>query len=596
MSRHAHYLAPNHKTTIPTRCIFFDTESIQLKHPDKNGIQHKLAFGWACYTRRHNETGWSKPEWYKFNTGFDFWAWVVEHVYNQTKTYIFCHNGSFDYIITQMLQNLPELGYRLNFAVIESPPLFFKYKSDKRTLICLDTLNFFRMPLRSIGKIIGLNKLQIPSDWNDEAIADAYCKRDVEIIYKAMLSWFDFIEEHDLGGFAPTLAGQSMRAYRHRFMTHPLKVSTYTDEVSLSRSCYYGGRTETYRIGGIYGDLYCVDVHSMYPSVMRNEMYPTQCIGYTKHCDLDKLKRWLKKYCVCAKVRLNTIKNAYPYKQNGKLIFPIGNFVTYLSTPELIYAIEQGDIVKIYEAAVYERANIFREFVDYFYNLRLKYKKEGQIEQQWRVKIILNSLYGKFGQKGIVYDTYEQTDDLSVKQYVIIHAPTGKRFKYRQFGGLVQVQKDEVESRESIPSIAAHVTAYARMKLYKAIQLAGPDNVYYCDTDSLYCNHIAIERLKDVIHPSKLGLWGVEKKARNMVIYGVKDYRFGKYEKHKGVKREAVWTSSNTIKQTQWSSFKATLKDPNFRYPETINIEKHLKRLYDKGNVIDGGLVIPYRL
>lgn len=42
---------------------------------------------------------------------------------------------------------------------------------------------------------------------------------------------------------------------------------------------------------------------------------------------------------------------------------------------------------------------IFKSFDDYMYNARLDYKKKGNASMAQCIKIFINSLYGKFGQK-----------------------------------------------------------------------------------------------------------------------------------------------------------------------------------------------------
>ena len=57
--------------------------------------------------------------------------------------------------------------------------------------------------------------------------------------------------------------------------------------------------------------------------------------------------------------------------------------------------------------------------------------------------------------------------------------------------------------------LAAYITAGARSMLCRAIVIAGPENVYYCDTDSLFVNAEGFRRLQaaGLLHEDMLGLF-----------------------------------------------------------------------------------------
>ena len=107
----------------------------------------------------------------------------------------------------------------------------------------------------------------------------------------------------------------------------------------------------------------------------------------------------------------------------------------------------------------------------------------------------MNSLYGKFGQRGRRYEELEDTYDMDVKSWTDVTHPEGIVTHYRQFGGIIQAFKDEGESTHSFPAIAAHVSAEARMELWSIINEAGRDNVFYCDTDSVLVNEDGYKNL-----------------------------------------------------------------------------------------------------
>lgn len=591
--RRSHFLQGNKSTPQPSNCIWFDTETKQ-ERVNNDTVLHHLWFGYGAYRRRLENGTWGQPKFHRFRCISGFWYWVNSLSREKTRLYLFCHNTNFDVPVLDALNEMARWGWTLQGAVIQAPPTILKWRKGKRTIILLDTLNIWRMPLDQLGQSIGLDKLPMPSNDASQDEWDTYGKRDVEVIMEACILWWRFLKENDLGGVAPTLASQAMRAYRHRFMPTHILCDDNEKALEVSRACYHGGRTECFHIGRIINQTYLVDVNSMYPFVMHNEYYPTILKAYRKHVSLNDLKNWLLEWCVCAKVILETTENCYATFANKKLMFPVGCFEAHLTTPDLKYAQSKGHIVKVIEAAVFDKAKLFTDFISYFYNERLKARYEKRDIDAFQFKILMNSLYGKFGQRGIVWEEHQRTDDLSCQNWIEINADTGEVTKYRQLGGLVQVQTNEQESRDSHPAIAAHVTAYARRYLYDLILRAGMGNVYYADTDSMLVNAQGLNNLKSLMHDTILGGLKLEGTYNDVEIFGAKDYRFGNKERHKGVKKTARWKGKNTVETERWSSLKGLINSGKLSKPTTTTFTKRLSRIYDKGRVLPSGDVVPF--
>ncbi len=592
MLRKAHWLKGNQKSETIHTAIWVDTETAQ--HLISNStVAHSLTIGFAAYSRRLKGGKWSRPEWFKFTNISEFWEWVDSKARQKTKLYLFCHNTNFDLTVLDTFSALPALGYELKFAVIEAPPTILKFVKDKKSIVILDTLNFWRVSLKALGKSIGLLKLSMPD--KDASIADwnTYCQRDTEIIMVAVQKWADFILHNDFGGFGFTIAGQALKLYRHRYMFSQIGIHDNDNACNLERDSYKGGRNECFYLGELRGNYKLFDVNSMYPFVMRNNLFPTRLKYYSERKSIEDIKRLLEKYAVIAKVRVKTDKTAYCLKFNHKLIFPIGEFDISLTTPELKYALEQGHIIKVYSCSVYKQENIFKDYVDDIYAKRLQAIKDDDAIGKILYKLLLNSLYGKFGQKGIVYE--KEFFDPNIKSHVWTEKDidTGIITKWRALAGLVQCEKTEIEGRDSFPAIAAHVTAFARMHLYDLIKGQGKSCVY-CDTDSLLLDCSSTDYDESLIPlGNKLGELKEERKCTTGFIWGCKDYRLNNIDKHKGIKSKAVWLSENTVQQERWSSLIGQLRDENMTAPTTAKVVKTLHRVYSKGYCFPNGVIKP---
>lgn len=587
-----HFIKPNHRTETLQHAIWFDTET-DSEAVDPQTTGHVLRQGYAAYSRLNSRGQWSDPEWFRFETVQAFWRWVTSKCRKKTRLYLFCHNSSFDYPVVDAFHWLPRHGWLPDRLVIEAPPTIIRVRNNDRTLILLDTLNWWRMPLSKLGDSVGLSKLRMPDADATRGLWDAYNKRDVEIIMRAVQLWCNMVREHDLGGFQPTLAGQAFAAWRHRFMKHRVLIDANPHALAVSRACYHGGRVEAFHIGKLTQQLHLLDINSMYPHVMREHAYPTILRYHSRHMTPAKLFALMQKRLVCAHVEVQVDQPAIGVMHHERYLFPVGTFSAYLSSPELQWVRRYGKVLRCFEVAAYEHAHLFRDFVDTMYAWRQDATRSGDTVLAGQVKILMNSLYGKFGQRGIRYELVGDVPDLSIDSWREVNVDTKEVRQFRQLMGKVQELQRDSESATSHPAIAAHVTAHARMLLWACIAEAGRENVFYCDTDSLLVNDEGLMRLAHRMDNTRLGALKHEGTFDACEIYGAKDYVFGSKVRTKGVRSSALWLDPNTVEQEKWSGLKGLLRSGHLDRPTTALVTKHLARTYDKGTVGTDGSVSP---
>lgn len=594
--RKPHPLKRNKSNQQPTRVIFFDTETTQVTLP-AGDIEHHLKLGQACFVRLDSAGQVIKREWLCFRDPDTFWDWCVKHATTKTRLIMVAHNLDFDVLVLGGFRPLNDRGYLLKMLIVTSGANIWRFSNGKSTILMLDNMNYFHMSLADLGDSIGLAKLEVDFETVSDDDLAVYCKRDVEVMIKAWLDWLAFLKDHNLGCWAMTTAGQAFNAYRHRFMGVRIYIHTNEKAIDLERRSYHGGRSECFRIG-YYGDgpYYMVDVNSMYPYMMKEYKYPTMLKTILSNASVSDLAYWLERAGVIAEVTLDTDKNCYPVGMNGRLVFPVGRFETVLTTPELIRALDDGAIVDVKAMAVYNMAYIFGDYVEYFYGIRRSYQDQGNTGYQMLAKLLLNSLYGKFGQQIDIYEHVADAPDTPDGFWSEYDVEDQCWRKYRSIGGVIERAVGKDEGYNAFPAIPAHVTAYARLYLYDLIQMAGPDHVYYCDTDSLIVDRAGFERLQPLLDDHELGMLKLEEKTDHMVINGVKDYIFGRKVKLKGIRNTAERIDHVTFEQYNQRSIKGALRARDAARCIWKKTTKHLDRTYKKGNVDATGKVRPYNL
>lgn len=593
--RKSHFISKIHSCSMPRELIVFDTETVE-RRVDSTTVEHVLAFGWALYSRLNDDGNWTTLEWFRFTEPQQLWYFITGKARDRNQLYTFCHNANFDWQVTAMCQLMPLEGWTCEKAIIEDPPNCFVWKQDQKKITCLDSTNFWPQALKKIGARIGLPKLEMPANWNDPALSDEYCKRDCEIVYRALLDWFAWLTKNDLGKFAISKAGQAFTAYRHRFMDHKIHIHDNEKAIELERASYMGGRTEAWTVGKSLTDLICVDFNGVYPFVMRNNVFPTKLLGVYSEPTISEFLDWLERYLVVAECWIQCESPIYPLRSKHGIVFPIGTYKTCLTTPEIKCAMERNHLLGITRAAVYESAPIFTRFIDTLYDLRLEFARSGDETGKYNTKVMTNSLYGKFGQRGGHDEIIGTTDDLSLRVEDEIDIDTGRRYRIRYIAGVIMSRSLDEEARESFPAIASHVTAYARRYLWETAERVGLANVHYMDTDSLHIDASSISNIADLIHEERLGALKIEKRINSAIYHGPKDYTLDAVAVIKGIKANAKLVEPSVYAQEQWVSLKGSLAVAHSGGPLVRRVQKRLKRQYKKGVVESTGRVRPFRL
>lgn len=590
-----HVLRKNARTKLPSRFIFYDCETFPETYTESID-KHALKLGHACHATRDTKSLKWRETWLKFTKKKTFWDFVCSKAEKKTRLMVVAHNQNFDFMVLNGFVELVKRGWELTRHIITSSLFIARFRKDSCTIMVVDSLNWLRASIKSLGEALGTHKGEIDFDTCTFEELDQYCRQDVEILKDSVLMLLKFIRKYNLGNFQLTRASQTFTAYKHRFMTHKLWIHAHRQAQLLERLSYRGGRNEARIIGTTRQTIYDFDVNSLYPFVMRDNEYPTKFIRYMEGTSVIDLTRLLEEYAVIAKVLIE-IKEPFIGLKTERLIFPIGKFWVTLTTPELKRVLQRGIIHEVKELAIYEKAPIFKKWVDELYELRLMFKTAGNKVFEEFTKGLLNSLYGKFGQR--IQDAKKvgeaPLEEISVER-IIIHE-TKQCFTEYSFGGQTYRRSPgNTEWRDSFPAIASHVTAYARLYLYDLMVLAGMENVFYCDTDSLFLALLGMLRLKPLLHETKLGMLKLEGKADYLRVRGCKDYKLGEVEKIKGIRKDAKQLSENVYSQVKFYKFRSLLRKGLLDAPLTETITKTLKRIYKKGTVLPNGEVIPYVL
>ena len=371
-----------------------------------------------------------------------------------------------------------------------------KYLWNERNRICFyDTTNINRyMSVAQMGDSLGFEKLEKPDFLGKLPTTHAqldylkrYNIRDAQISKRYIERFQKII--NGLGGvMGATAPSTAMDLWRRKYLDRFIRQPWRWVCEAMYDACY-GGRTEVF-VRGFSKELRYYDVNSLYPFIMKTIQFPdTDTIHFLENGPFDK--NWLLKEGISwIKVRapadmlIPILPKRMALEENAppKLVFPVGSFWGAWTHNEIRYALMHGYTIEDWEKTIIcdESFNPFKEYVEDLYALRMKWKEAGDKAEEV-VKLMMNSLFGKFGQKisgkGGTYKSLDQVKSIA-------------ELDGKEICGDFLVEPREFFPVYVIPILAAYITAGARVHLHQLMSSVGHNRIYYCDTDSIITDAI----------------------------------------------------------------------------------------------------------
>lgn len=360
------------------------------------------------------------------------------------------------------------------------------------------------------------------NDFDMEEYTTKYCMQDSKLVYEIAVKHLEqCVQKVNDRVFdcqkCSTGANISKKAFVQTFLKGIINQSP-EKIINNERQSYKGGRTEVFKKmfkESESSKLYYYDINSSHPFSMCYEM-PYRYINTITYKErLFNEKNLIKHNNYLAKVEYvgdnkNYIPNILTRTEEGDVIACKNTDYSYHWGIELIEAIKGGCKVTVKSEDCYEPKVIFKDFVDYFYNERQNNKETNQSKANF-YKLILNSLYGKFGQRkftkrGIARSANEMYSDLDGKKLISwIDNDEMIIYEYED-----EKQKNDIGS---LVRFSSYISAISRTRLSEMMRLIGYEHIYYCDTDSIFSDK-QIE--KKYLSNTQLGKWKDELKHKDM--------------------------------------------------------------------------------
>jgi hypothetical protein len=453
---------------------------------------------------------------------------MFHYLQNVPPGIIYAHNGGrFDVLGYLMDWILGHPMRVINNRVAKcSMKCGHRHFHEIRDSYCLYPFKLEEYKGRTQKKKIEINKLENNECWEIETEKRSTSRE----IYREEITEYlkyDCMSLHELVvyfreniGHELTVGAAAIKALKsfHEFKN----LDTY-DDLEIRRDYFYGGRVDCLQSGVLEGRFKLYDVNSMYPYVMAFFEHP---IGDTIREELEIMD---DTFFVSA---TGWNKRAFPVRGNdGGLDYTVeyGTFHVSIHEWEMAEKLGLFKCEKILKTLNCEESGNFHEFVLEYHNNRKRAQNKGNEIEATCLKYLLNSSYGKFAQNPEHYKDYEITrvgeNPSTFGEWEVEEAWNMDGEEKHKFN--IWTKPSVYKTRFNVAT-GASITGAARSVLMEAIHKA--KNPVYCDTDSLLCEDLPLE--KDA---TRLGAWKLEAEVDTAAIAGKKLYAF--YEKGLVVKK-----------------------------------------------------------
>lgn len=620
------YMPRNAGTEAPSNLFFFDTESHWKGQKPSSGVTvHSLKI-WCAIACRLEDGKVTRLEKRHGTTTREFWEFHESRQDKKRPLWTFAHNLGFDLTLTHFWKALEHGIFTVGPVerppskrtgklrrpwtgrlCLEGRPTFAVVQGRKGRCRFVDTANFFPTRLESIGTKYGVEKLVIDfkNCTDDELVA--YCYRDAEICQLAMCDLMSRWKREGCGVFQMTAASLSLTNWKHTCDVRTpdgdcldVLMEPGHPAVALERRGYYGGRVEPFFLGETKGPIYHLDVNSLYPAMMGDNLFPRRHLRRVDGCTPRQLVRHMHGYGAVADVCLKSQHDTYPCRPHGVQLHANGHFHTTLCGPELQRALHAGHVVSVGECWLYCMAPLFKNWVRTWFERKshAQDKDHGNEADLEFTKLIMNSLSGKFGQRGEFWkDVPEERCLLPWGEWTVGRGLPRTTHRFRGIAGKAQERVLGEEPAHSFPLISAYITAYAREYMRSLFKLCPEKSVYYTATDSVICNADAYQCLVDAHKVDAIGIGELKVKGvyKSLKVFGCNHYQLDEWVVHAGTVAKVHDCDDGGRAADIWQQLPSIIG----RRPDGTVIVSHVEiRQFDptpKGYKQPDGWVLPFR-
>jgi len=458
-----------------------------------------------------------------------------------------------------------------SFNIINKKGIFpHNFVNKDRLLYIGDTpdhIHFKNMPINLYNKIKSNN-------WDLKSEALKYLKSDILGLLEVMVKFNEKIfnlYSINITSY-PTAAKLAVGIFTTNFFknSNDIKIKMIRGNVESDiRSAYFGGNVNV--LINKMDNGYYYDMNSQYPYAMLNDMPIGNPIFSTDN-DLNNYFGFV--YGEITAPEYERLRVPYIQMRDGtsdNIDCPRGTFSRMIFSEEIKEALKDGYSINIKYGYKFERGkDLFKDYVTTIYNIK---KNTIDPVEKALSKLLLNSLYGKFGMKDIISNmkivNQNESKKITNNYNYSLFADLGNgkhliKYSTKIHDSLRKLVKDSNDSNKDIslksisrsrgvPSavhISAAISAYARIAINKYKNIPGNPCIM-SDTDSVVLPY----KLPDICIGKDLGQMKLEHQILEGIFIRKKLYALKTLDNKEIIKSSGVKNTS-----LNYEKFKLLLK------------------------------------
>lgn len=592
--RRAHWVKQNHQERMPHRMVAFDTES-RSEYAGEVEVQEWRV---GCAIRWRTDLAQSdRKEARVFATPLEFWQWVAAYTRKGERTVVWAHNLGHDVRISRMFEILPGLGFRLEWCNLDRNISSATWRSEHGTIVLADTWTWIPLPLNVIAPQVGLVKYDMPTNRDLDITWASYCMRDAEILYNVVRELVRFITDNHLGNWQPTGAGMAYATWRHKFLDHKILVHDDKGALEAERMAMHTGRAEAWKHGKLPpGKWTELDLRNAYLVIAAEEDLPRKLHMHTGKLSISQYRELTSRFHVLVRCNIQTDVECAPCRHEGRTIWPVGSFETWLWDCEVDIVLESGGTVRIQDSYTYVHDPILRRWAGWVLEMLRDPRSEVSPIARTHVKHCSRAFIGRLSLRTPSWERWGDNPDGSTGITHLTFPHEDRTTRLLHVGEDTFIETMKQEGKDSLPMVTSRVMSLCRVRIWKALQIAGTDHVAHVDTDSLLLDSTGLDRIRSAYGDSFPDYWAVKGTYKHLEVFGPRAYYRDKQRVVSGIPVKADEIAPGIYTGERWEALAGSLERDSGRTVQVVvgtwHLRRHDPRRRDAPGVV--GETLPY--
>ena len=550
-------------TRVPRRYVFLDTEAHRTR---RHGIEEQV---WRCGVTaevhwQSKESRWSDPAYLEHETPETLWQTIAAASRVDTRTVVVAHNLGYDLRISDGLRLLGDMGWEIEKLTLSQGHVGFDAVLDRRRLVLVDSLTVLPRSIEDLAKVLEMTKPPLPREDATDADFIRRCRADVSILMRAYLVIVDELRSKDLGCWARTGSGMAWNTFLRWHLADKVLVHEREDVRTIEHESSHGGRAEAWQWGRLRkGQWTEYDFALAYANVLAEESLPAYLYDATGPISVKHIRKTIGPWRWLIRARVRTESPVLPIKDEHGVFYPVGSFDGTWWDVELLAAIEAGAEVEILGTLRYKGAKWLETWanwiIDAVYDTSTPERQIfGIAAKHWQRSFVGRSSmrfrgWAEVGPAFIEGVSYMPLADLDTGAFGACLQINGRRWE--------AWQRDWWDN--ALPQLLSAVIAHCRVNLWRAMNIAGVENVVYVDTDALITNAEGSRRIEVALLAGELGSLRPKHRMTRLDIWAPRYVNAPGYTRIAGVSRHRTKISEHTYAGEVWERLPEALSTGN---------------------------------